>query len=161
MTWDPQEPSLQERFAPRDRCFGCGQANDLGLRIRSFPADGDPEQLVCEWTPQDHHVAFDRVLSGGVIGALFDCHCNWAAAWHLMRRDGGKTPAWTVTASFTVDLARPTPLDEPVQLTARAVSSQRYRVEVEATLSSGGTQTATSHGTFIAVKPDHPAHRRW
>ena len=32
-----REPSLQERFAPRDRCFGCGRANGSGLRIESYP----------------------------------------------------------------------------------------------------------------------------
>ena len=42
--------SLQDRFAPSNRCFGCGPANDKGLRIKSF-AQGD--ELVCEWTPGD------------------------------------------------------------------------------------------------------------
>ena len=28
--------SLQEQFAPASICFGCGPANDRGLRIRSF-----------------------------------------------------------------------------------------------------------------------------
>ena len=33
-------PSVQERFAPQNICFGCGPANDKGLRIRSFE-EGD------------------------------------------------------------------------------------------------------------------------
>ena len=33
-------PSLQERYAPHNTCFGCGPANAQGLRIRSF-AEGD------------------------------------------------------------------------------------------------------------------------
>ena len=28
--------SVQERYAPENRCFGCGPANPKGLRIRSF-----------------------------------------------------------------------------------------------------------------------------
>lgn len=30
--------SLQETFAPHGRCFGCGPANDKGLRIRCVAA---------------------------------------------------------------------------------------------------------------------------
>ena len=26
------EPSLQDRYAPRNRCFGCGPANEKGLQ---------------------------------------------------------------------------------------------------------------------------------
>ena len=45
--------SLQETYAPNNRCFGCGPANEKGLRIRSF-VEGD--ELVCDWTPAEHHV---------------------------------------------------------------------------------------------------------
>ena len=38
--------SLQERFAPDGVCYGCGQANPQGFRIRSFE-EGD--EVVAEW----------------------------------------------------------------------------------------------------------------
>ena len=41
-------PSLQERHAPHNACWGCGPANPEGLRIRSFP-EGDA--VVAEWNP--------------------------------------------------------------------------------------------------------------
>src|SRR5437762_13318303 len=83
-------PSLQQRFAPHSRCFGCGPANEHGLRIESRPAD---DGLVASWSPAGHHEAFDGVLNGGIIGALMDCHSNWTAAWHRMARDGeGRAP---------------------------------------------------------------------
>ncbi|HKC60893.1 MAG TPA: hypothetical protein VKB92_12470 [Myxococcales bacterium] len=31
------ELSLQDRYAPDNRRFGCGPKNDKGLRIKSFP----------------------------------------------------------------------------------------------------------------------------
>ena len=43
------DASLQERYAPANCCYGCGPANDRGLRIRSVPRG---EEVVCEWTPQ-------------------------------------------------------------------------------------------------------------
>jgi acyl-coenzyme A thioesterase PaaI-like protein len=158
---EPTGPSLQERFAPEGRCFGCGPANDAGLRIRSFPSPADPDEVVADWTPAPHHEAFEGVLNGGVIGTLLDCHSNWTATTHLMRARGGERPPTTVTLDYAVRMRRPTPSGQPVHLVARVVEATDDRAMVEATLSSGGEVTATCRGTFVAVKPGHPAYDRW
>jgi acyl-coenzyme A thioesterase PaaI-like protein len=152
------EPSLQERYAPHNACFGCGPANAQGLRIRSF-VSGD--EVVAEWQPGTHHEAFPGMLSGGIIGTLLDCHSNWAATHHLMRQSGADTPPCTVTSEFAVKLLRPTPTAEPVRLRARVVESSGDRAVVESSLEAGGKTTATCRGTFVAVKPGHPAYHRW
>ena len=151
-------PSLQERYAPDNACFGCGPANPQGLHVRSF-VDGD--ECVAEWTPQPHHEAYPGMLNGGIIGTLLDCHSNWAAAWHLMQKTGAETPPCCVTADYSVKLMRPTPTDAPVTLRARVVESSGDRAVVEATLESGGKVCDTCRGTFVAVKPGHPAYHRW
>jgi acyl-coenzyme A thioesterase PaaI-like protein len=150
--------SIQETYAPNNRCFGCGPANDKGLRIRSF-AEGD--ELVCEWRPEPHHVAFDGILNGGICGALLDCHSNWTAAIHLMKKSGADTPPCTVTADFHVVLKRPTPIDAQLHLRARVVESGEDRATIEATIEANGKVTATCRGTFVAVKEGHPAYHRW
>ncbi len=152
------EKSLQDTYAPDNRCFGCGPANEKGLRIKSFPR-GD--ELVATFVPEPHHQAFDGILNGGICGALLDCHSNWAATYHLMRRRGEATPPCTVTAEFAVKLRRPTPMDAPITLRARVVSSDDDRAVVEATLEAHGKVTASCTGTFIAVKEGHPAYHRW
>jgi acyl-coenzyme A thioesterase PaaI-like protein len=101
------------------------------------------------------------VLSGGIIGALLDCHSNWTAACHFMQRDRLAGPPCTVTAEFHVTLQRPTPSARPVRLAARVVRSTASAATVEASLESGGTITAVCTGTFVAVKPGHPAYHRW
>ena len=153
-----QESALQDRYAPKNACFGCGPANDKGLRIKSF-VQGD--EVVATWTPEPHHEAFPGMLNGGIVGALLDCHGNWTAAWHLMRQSGAATPPCTVTADFHVKLKRPTPTNAPVRLRARVVESGEDRAVVEATLEAGGKVTATCRGTFVAVKEGHPAYHRW
>jgi len=75
--------SLQDRYSPNGRCFGCGPANERGLRIKSR-ACGDHTEAT--WQPEPHHEAFPGMLSGGITGTLLDCHSNWTAAWHLMRQ---------------------------------------------------------------------------
>ena len=152
------EPSLQERYAPLSACFGCGPANSQGLRLRSFVR---AETVVATWHPADHHQAFPGMLNGGIIGTLLDCHGNWTAAWHLMTLNGLDQPLCTVTADYAVKLLRPTPLDAPVELIARIVASATDRATVEAELFAAGKPRATCRGTFVAVRPGHPAYHQW
>ncbi len=154
----PGQPSLQERYGPHTICFGCGPANERGLHIRSLP-EGD--EVVAEWQPEAHHQAFEKVLNGGIIGTLLDCHSNWTAAWHLMRRLGADRPPTTVTADFHVRLLKPTPIDGLLRLRAHVVEATDERATVEATLAAGDTVTATCRATFVAVRPGHPAYGRW
>ena len=153
--------SLQRRYAPASRCYGCGPANELGLRIESHEVDGVPGELVAEWQPLPHHAAFQNVLNGGVIGTLLDCHANWTAAMRVMRDRGLAAPPGCVTADYTIRLRRPTAIDRPVLLRAWPVEATGDRVVVDAELASGGIITATCRGTFVAVGPDHPAYERW
>ena len=150
--------ALQDRYAPKNECFGCGAANDKGLRIKSF-VEGD--EVVATWQPEPHHHAFAGILNGGIIGALLDCHSNWTAAYSLMKAQGAETPPCTVTADFHVTLKRPTPMDAPVRLRAKVASLEEDRAVIDATLEAGGKITATCRGTFVAVKEGHPAYHRW
>jgi acyl-coenzyme A thioesterase PaaI-like protein len=152
------EKSIQETYAPNMKCFGCGPANEIGLHVRSF-ANGD--EVVADWRPATEYEAFPGMLSGGIIGTLLDCHCNWTAAHHLMKRNNLDKPPCTVTADYTISLKRPTPTDEPVHLVARVVESTDDRAIVEAELTAHDKVTATCRGTFVAVKPGHPAYHRW
>ena len=152
--------SLQERYGPESVCYGCGPANPRGLHIRSFAMEHGDE-VVADWQPEAHHHAFLSMLNGGVIGTLLDCHCNWTAAHHLMKRRGVDAPPTTVTAEYHVRLLKPTPTDRPVRLRAHVDDSTDDRVGVEGTLESDGVVTAVCRGTFVAVKPGHPAYGRW
>jgi acyl-coenzyme A thioesterase PaaI-like protein len=150
--------SLQERYAPQNRCFGCGPANDKGLRIRSRV---EGEKIVADWMPQKHHEAFPGVVNGGIIGTLFDCHSNWTAAYHLLLKTGAKELPSTVTSEFHVKLKRTTPSTAPLRIEARVVESSDDRAVIEAEILSGGKVTSTCRGVFVAVQPGHPAYHRW
>ena len=153
--------SLQRRYSPGSRCFGCGPANEQGLRIDSHEVPGTQGELRATWQPLPHHAAFDDVLNGGIIGTLLDCHANWTAAMHLMHERGLEGPPGCVTADYAIRLRRPTPTGQPVHLRAWPVETAGDRVVVDAELASGGIIMATCRGTFVAVGPDHPAYERW
>ena len=154
------DKSVQETYAAKSICFGCGPANAQGLKLRSFETP-ERDALECTFVPAAHHHAFPGVLNGGICGALLDCHSNWAAAMHLMRASGADAPPCTVTADFHVKLKRPTPMDGPVTVRAWVVSATEDRAVVEATLTAAGKVTATCSGTFAAVGEGHPAYHRW
>jgi len=149
---------LQERYAPNNACYGCGPANAKGLHVRSF-AQG--EEIVADWRAEPHHEAFPGVLNGGVIGSLLDCHCNWTAAYGIMRRDKAEHPPCTVTAEYTIQLRRPTPTDGMLRISSRVVAFDGDKVTVEGEMRAGDKITATCRGVFVAVKPGHPAYHRW
>jgi acyl-coenzyme A thioesterase PaaI-like protein len=149
---------VQDRFAPRLICYGCGPANPDGLQLKSF-LEGD--QLVAHFQAEKKHQAFEGMLNGGVIGTLLDCHCNWMACCHLMRRLGLPSPPTTVTAEYTIQMGRPTPIASPLELRAWVVDASDRRVTVDGTITVEGQITARCRGVFVAVKEGHPAFHRW
>ena len=101
------------------------------------------------------------MLNGGIIGALLDCHLNWAATMHLMKQMGLPSPPCTVTADYAITLKRPCPTDGPLTLSAKVVESSGDRAVVEGVLEAQGKVRAICRGTFVAVGPGHPAYHRW
>lgn len=150
--------SLQDRYAPKGICFGCGSANKKGLQIKSFP-EGDT--VIAEWKSKTHHQAWTGTLNGGIIGSLLDCHSNWTAAYFFMKQSKTKYIPSTVTAEFSVKLLRPTPSNQIIHLSAKVVESSGNKAVVDATLSAAGKLCATCNGVFVRVEPGHPAYHRW
>lgn len=152
--------SLQDTYAPHNACFGCGPSNDKGLRIKSFVSD-DGQKVVAEFQPEPHHEAFPGVLNGGIIGSLLDCHCNWTAAYFLMKKTDADSPPCTVTADYKISLKRPTPTNQPIQLVATPIEISGNKVKVYGELIVNGKVCDTCEGTFVAVTEGHPAYHRW
>ena len=150
--------ALQDTYSPDNICFGCGPANPRGLHIKSYP-EGD--EVVAEFSPEDHHQAFPGVINGGIIGTLLDCHMNWTAAYALMNEAHAESIPPTVTAEFSVKLRRPTPSGETLKLSAHVVAIDGNKAEVQATVEAKGQITAKGTGTFVAVEDNHPAADRW
>jgi acyl-coenzyme A thioesterase PaaI-like protein len=151
--------SLQKTYGQTNICFGCGVDNPHGLHLESTP---EGEDVIATWMAQKHHEAFPGVLSGGIIGTLLDCHGVWTTAYTMMKRQNLPAPPSVVTAEFSIGLKRPTPTNGPIHLRAKVVEMPSpERAVVEGTLEAAGKVCATLRGTFVAVKPGHPAYHRW
>lgn len=149
---------VQRTYAPSSICYGCGPANAHGLQIDSH-REGD--ELVAVFRPEAHHHAFPGMVNGGIIGTLLDCHGNWAAAVELMDAAGEEDIPCTVTASYTVRLLRPTPMDTDLRVTARVTKIEGRKAWVDMALEAEGKRCAEGEGLFVAVKEGHPAYHRW
>ncbi len=150
--------SLQDTFAANSTCYGCGPANENGFHIKSFVVD---DKIIAHFTPQPNHNACPNVLNGGVIGTLLDCHCNWAAAWFLMKAQGLAETPCTVTAEYKVKLLRPTPMDTELRIEASLLKIEGSRAVIYGELIANEKVCDTCEGTFIAVQEGHPAFHRW
>jgi acyl-coenzyme A thioesterase PaaI-like protein len=150
--------NLQDRYAPHTRCFGCGPSNPNGLQIKTV-IEGD--EGICEFRPDEHHEAFPGAVAGGIIGTLFDCHCNWTAAHHLMLANHLDNPPSTVTQEYTVKFLKPTPSGETLRIGAKVVEGGARRVTVVGRLEAAGEVTATCRAVYVAVQEGHPAFYRW
>ncbi|MCA9507271.1 MAG: PaaI family thioesterase [Myxococcales bacterium] len=150
--------SIQDQFAPHNRCFGCGPSNSKGLQIKSMVEN---DQFLAHFRPQEHHQAFDNILSGGICGTLLDCHSNWCAAYHIMKLQNMPTPPCTVTARYSVELLAPTPMDTELLIKARPISVSNKKAEIEAEIIAHDKITAKCKGLFVAVSEGHVAYHRW
>lgn len=150
--------SVQDQYAPNSICFGCGPANENGLKIKSYRINNGLEM---EFEPEEKHQAFPGVINGGIIGSLIDCHGNWTAAIAIMEKNELESPLCTVTAQYEVKLKRPTPLGHTLKLKSRILGVQEDRAEIVIELKADGKTCATGRGLFVAVKEGHPAYHRW
>ena len=155
--FDPKQP-IQDQFALKSICFGCGPANKKGLQIKSYVKENS---TICHWTPKEHHEAFPGMINGGIIGSILDCHCNWTAAWSLYRENKLAQPPCTVTAKYSIELLKPTPSGTELYLEAHIKNIEGSKVKVEAILKANNEVCAKCEGLFVAVKPGHPAYHRW
>lgn len=132
-------------------CYGCGQLNDRGHRIRSF-WDGD--ETVCLFHPEPYHTSLPGYVYGGLIASLIDCHGTGtasAAAYKAQNREmDTEPPLRFVTASLHVDYLKPTPLGPPLEVRASVKEVKGRKVVVSVTLSADGDMCA--RGEVVAVQ---------
>ncbi|MCA0144666.1 PaaI family thioesterase [Blastococcus sp. LR1] len=145
-------PSIQERLIPDMTCFGCGPANERGLRIRSYPGDDGVTATFTPWPEHDNGLGY---LNGGIISTLLDCH-SAAAVLHEAEQRGLVTPGSAlayVTAGLDVRFLRPAPLAEPVSLVAVVTEASEAQMTVDVQLRWDGKPRATATALWKRWRP--------
>lgn len=122
------------------RCFGCGQANEQGLRLgfQRYP-NGVVET---HHSTSPHHCGVDTVVHGGIQATILDEVMGVAAQLGL-GDDAGTAPC--VTAEMQLRYRRPVPMDQPVKARARLTSIDGRDLHVEgAIVADDGTELTTA-----------------
>ncbi len=137
---EKEKEAFQDLIGPKNRCHGCGMANEKGLRLKSY-WDGD--DAVARWKPLPHHTAgSDKYVNGAIQASIIDCHCNnlaMASAYHRAGRKVGSEPKiWYVTARMEIDFKKPVPIDQEMHLRAHILETEGRKTRVECHLLVNG-----------------------
>jgi acyl-coenzyme A thioesterase PaaI-like protein len=122
-------------------CFGCGLANLFGLQmeLESDGADGVRGRF---FVKQDHQGP-PGTAHGGVVGAALD-----EAMALLLHAEG----VAAVTTRLEIDLSRPAPVGEFVEVSARIAGRDGRRIELEAVAGGEGGELARARGVFAQIE---------
>jgi len=140
-------------------CYGCGQLNEQGLKLKSY---WDGEETVALFTPRPYHIAIPGYVYGGLIASIIDCHSTGTAAAATYRAEGREMgtepPVRFVTASLHVEYTRPMPLGVGLEVRGKIKEIKGRKVVVSATVSARGEICAK--GEVVVVRmPEHMAPR--
>jgi uncharacterized protein (TIGR00369 family) len=126
-----------------NRCFGCGEANQNGLRLEFLLADdGSVVSLPVVPGTFDGHPGY---LHGGIIATLLDEAMSKAV------RAQGKT---SMTRKIEIDYLRPVPSGTPIRIEGRVVRNEPRKHWAEArVVNQKGAVLAEGNGLFIEVRP--------
>jgi len=122
-------------------CFGCGQENKTGLRLKFFV--DDKYRIVCRVRVPRRFEGPPGHVHGGVIATLLD---------EAMSKANRQFSVVAMTRQMEVEYLKPVPLMKPLTLTAHHVnaSGRKHRCEAQIT-DQNGTILASAKALFIAV----------
>ena len=137
-----------------NHCYGCGPHNEHGLNIKSEWRN-DTES-VCHFHPKNYQCsATTKFLNGGVIATIIDCHCVCTAVAYAYKQQGRPLgegeEIWYATGQLNIDYQRPTPIDQPLLLTAKVTSVEERRIILSCSLESVGKICATAEVVAMLV----------
>ena len=123
-------------------CFGCGQANPRGLRLR-FETEGD--RVFTTFTPDETHQGYPGLLHGGILYSLLD---------ETMGQTATFLQTWVMTGRLEVRYLAPTPIGRPLRVSAWVTRRRGRAFEIAGeALLIDGPQVARAQGLFMRV-PD-------
>lgn len=124
-------------------CFGCGQLNLDGLRLKFKPG---PDGSVAEYTVPERFQSWAGMTHGGVVALMLDEAVGWAA-WHAGHPG--------VTGRLQVSYRRPLKLGERVRIVGKVENIRRTLVYVTAVVenATNHSRVADATATLMQVKP--------
>ncbi len=130
-------------------CFGCGEDNDAGLKMRFTPAE---DGSICEFEVPERFQSWRGMVHGGLVALMLDEAVGWAA-WHAGHPG--------LTGRLEVRYRRPLSIGQRVRVVGRVDRLRRSLVYAAATIDrvSDGERIAEATATLMAVPAELTAPR--
>ncbi|HVB65128.1 MAG TPA: PaaI family thioesterase [Nitrolancea sp.] len=124
-------------------CFGCGEQNPIGLRLKFHRVDGGVQAT---FKPEKIHEGYAHMTHGGIVATLLDEAMSWAVI------DRGQL---AVTAKMEVQFRHPVPIDEPLVVIARVERDRKRLYEASGELrTQTGDLLASATAVFMRVSQE-------
>jgi uncharacterized protein (TIGR00369 family) len=126
-------------------CFGCGQDNISGLRLK-FLVDED-QRVLCRTRIPRRFQGPPGYVHGGVIATLLD---------EAMSKANRQFGILAMTRQMEVEYLKPVPLNTPIRIISQHRSTEGRKHHCEAEIASeDGVILARGRALFIAIAPDY------
>lgn len=131
--------ALRTRY---DRCFGCGDANPVGLHLDGFRQEGGT--IVAPFVPRAEYAGFAGTLHGGIVATALDEISGWSAIYthHVL----------VFTATLTIRYRKPADADASFTMKGTVLERRGRRLKIAGELLHEGAIVAESEGLFIVAE---------
>lgn len=135
---------------PTNACFGCGGANDAGMKL-AFEQDDERQRIVGRFRLGERYQGGGGMLHGGIIAILLD-----EAMGKVCRFRGVKA----VTAELNVEYLKPIRVDQDIVVEAyEKEANGRSLIHAGEIRNAEGVVLARGRGRFVAVDAEKYAEK--
>ncbi len=121
-----------------DRCFGCGKANPIGLKLH-FTWDEKTRTAEADFTPGDNLQGWAGFVHGGITACVLDEAMGWVAIFAGTNN---------VTAKMQVRFKKMVPTGHTYRVSCTVAKQTSRLIETMATL-KGADGTVYAEGTSL------------
>ena len=136
------------KLDPKDtnRCFGCGGANDAGMKL-AFVLDFDDRRARGRFILGPNYAGGGGFAHGGIIAVVLD---------EAMGKLSRLAQEQAVTAEMNIEFRKPVPVDKEVVVEGwQEEEKGRNRFRVAEIRDPQGNLLARGKGRFVVVKQSH------
>ena len=145
-------PQIFQDFMPGNICFGCGNDTKNGLHVKSFWGD---DVSLCDWQPKVSHQGWPKIMNGGIIATIIDCHSMGTAMAYALKHENrslGSLPEYKyATGTLSIKYIAPTP-NLPVRLKASVISYSKKKVLIKCELTPIKLRKVTVSAKVLAFR---------
>lgn len=136
------------KLDPKDtnRCFGCGGANDAGMKL-AFVLDFDDRRTRGRFILGPNYAGGGGFAHGGIIAVVLD---------EAMGKLSRLAPEQAVTAEMNIEFRKPVPVDKEIVVEGwQEEEKGRNRFRVAEIRDPQGNLLARGKGRFVVVQQSH------